>query len=341
MGLPSNPSSRKGSIFDLTQQQQQHQLPMGIGNSATSPPSDDEEKRFKPKWKGSGSNLPPQTAKQALSMLKQASSATNVSQGVQERQYYLGGGGALDSPKNLRKGSMYNLKSTESPQRKGSIYAMNVTDASDSPKRKASVYAMNVTDTNDSPKRKASVYAMSVTDTSDSPQRKASIYTMNVTDASDSPQRKASVYSMNVTDTSLTSGARQRKGSMYVTSASEAYDSPESLRKNSVMNLSTTDSPSMLRKQSIMVPPTINTTVKHQSSLSDSSSNLSSTVSSTVSGISTSYGLQLGPGQIHPKGYRLITERHGELKMGFNKIKGTVEVEVSVKQPRYTEKNIS
>lgn len=265
MGLPSNPSSRKSSVYDLSQQQQpMHQLPIGIGNNATSPPSDEEDKRFPPKWKGSGGNLPPPTPKQALYMLKQASSATNVSQGgVNERQYYLG---AQDSPKNLRKGSMFNLK------------------------------------------------------------------------ANDSPQRKGSVYTINAAETNL--GARQRKGSMYVSSntresreSRESYDSNDSLRKNSVMSGSlntSTDSPSMMRKQSMYPSSILNSSAKNLSSLSDSTSNISTTVSSTLSGISTSYGLQLGPGQIHPKGYRLITERHGELKMGFNKVKGTVEVEVKI-----------
>lgn len=37
----------------------------------------------------------------------------------------------------------------------------------------------------------------------------------------------------------------------------------------------------------------------------------------------------LGPGQIQPKGYRLTSERYGELKLGLSKVKGTVEVEVS------------
>lgn len=37
----------------------------------------------------------------------------------------------------------------------------------------------------------------------------------------------------------------------------------------------------------------------------------------------------LGPGQIHPKGYRLTSGRYGELKLGIIKIKSTVEVEVS------------
>lgn len=38
----------------------------------------------------------------------------------------------------------------------------------------------------------------------------------------------------------------------------------------------------------------------------------------------------LGPGQIHPKGYRLTSGRYGELKLGIIKIKGTVEVEVCI-----------
>lgn len=37
----------------------------------------------------------------------------------------------------------------------------------------------------------------------------------------------------------------------------------------------------------------------------------------------------LGPGQVQPKGYRLTSERYGELKLGLSKVKGTVEVEVS------------
>lgn len=36
----------------------------------------------------------------------------------------------------------------------------------------------------------------------------------------------------------------------------------------------------------------------------------------------------LGPGQIQPKGYRLTSERYGELKLGLTKVKGVVEVEV-------------
>lgn len=228
---------------------------MGIGNTATSPPSDDEDKRFAPNWKGSGGNLPPPTPKQALSMLKQASSATNVSQHMTDRPYYLS---TQDSPKQYRKGSMFNLKANDNPQRKGSVYALSSTES--------------------------------------------------------------------------TLGTRQRKASMFMASSnSEVYDSPELKRKNSVMP--STDSASLMRKQS-MFPGSINSSTKNLASLSDSSSNISSTVSSAISGIATSYGLQLGPGQIHPKGYRLITERHGELKMGFSKVKGTVEVEVRVFENR-------
>lgn len=46
----------------------------------------------------------------------------------------------------------------------------------------------------------------------------------------------------------------------------------------------------------------------------------------------------LGPGQVQPKGYRLTSGRYGELKLGFFKIKGTIEVEVSL---IYTNKNIN
>lgn len=262
VGLPSNPSSRKNSVYDITQQH----LPVGLGNAVTSPPSDDEDKRITPRWKGSGTNLPPTTPKQALSMLKQASSATNVSHGAADRQYYLGSQ-LNDSPKNARKGSMYNLKATESPQRKDSVYGLPAADNMLARQRKASVYA-----------------------------------------------------GVGVAAGGPVLGATLR--------AAEPYESPETMRKHSIMlpSTPTKDSPSMSRKPS-MVPS--NASAKNLKNLSDSSSNLSSTVSSSLSGISTSYGLQLGPGQIHPKGYRLSTERHGELKMGFSKVKGTVEVEVS------------
>ncbi|XP_058981978.1 regulating synaptic membrane exocytosis protein 3 [Musca domestica] len=230
---------------------------MGLGNAATSPPSDDESKtNFPPRWKGSGGNMLPATPKQALSMLKQASSATNVS----ERQYYLGSQ-LTDSPQNMRKGSVYNLRPDDSPQRKSSIYAMNAGETL-------------------------------------APRQ----------------QRKGSMY---VASSSSGTGTAPNAGSSLMVH--------EPLRKNSIMAPSTPDSPSMSRKSSV-VPS--NSSAKSYKSLSDSSSNLSTTVSSSLSATSTSYGLQLGPGQIHPKGYRLTMERHGELRMGFSKVKGYVEVEL-------------
>lgn len=36
----------------------------------------------------------------------------------------------------------------------------------------------------------------------------------------------------------------------------------------------------------------------------------------------------LGPGQVHPKGYRLTSGRYGELKLDFHMTKGMLEVEV-------------
>lgn len=36
----------------------------------------------------------------------------------------------------------------------------------------------------------------------------------------------------------------------------------------------------------------------------------------------------LGTGQVQPKGYRLTSERYGELRLSISKIKGVVEVEV-------------
>lgn len=200
----------------------------------------------------------PATPKQALSMLKQASSTTNVS----ERQYYLGSQ-LTDSPQNLRKGSVYNLK----------------------------------------------------VDESSTPVRKGSVYTLSATDNLASRQRKGSMYVSSGISSGVTPAGSNNTGLMV----------PDTLRKNSMIAPTTPESPSMSRKSSV-IPS--NSSAKTFKSLSDSSSNLSTTVSSSLSGISTSYGLQLGPGQIHPKGYRLTTERHGELKMGFSKIKGTVEVEV-------------
>lgn len=200
----------------------------------------------------------PATPKQALSMLKQASSTTNVS----ERQYYLGSQ-ITDSPQNLRKGSVYNLK----------------------------------------------------VDESSTPVRKGSVYTLTATDNLASRQRKGSMYVSSGISSGVTAAGSNNTGLMV----------PDTLRKNSMIAPTTPESPSMSRKSSV-IPS--NSSAKTFKSLSDSSSNLSTTVSSSLSGISTSYGLQLGPGQIHPKGYRLTTERHGELKMGFSKIKGTVEVEV-------------
>ncbi|XP_054735167.1 regulating synaptic membrane exocytosis protein 2 [Anastrepha obliqua] len=242
VGLPSNPSSRKGSILDVTQQQQQLQqhLPVGIGNAATSPPSDEENKQFTTRWKGSGSNLRPQSAKQALSMLKQASSATNV---AMQGQSGSTSGSLLsvgaDSPKQLRKGSMINLKTIAG----NSSGADNTLGPTTVLQRKGSVYAHATTERD--------------------------------TGSSGSPQRKSSIYPGG-----------------WKAGAPEA-ESP------------------LMRKGSII-------------------SSLTSTTVTTVAttGIDTDYGLKMGPGQIHPKGYRLTMVRHGELKMGFTKIKGVVEVEV-------------
>lgn len=58
----------------------------------------------------------------------------------------------------------------------------------------------------------------------------------------------------------------------------------------------------------------------------DNLSTRNSTASLNVSAVNVT----LGPGQIHPKGYRLTTERYGELKLGLFKSKGVVEVEVII-----------
>lgn len=247
-------------------------MPLGIGNTETSPPSDDEDKRFRPRWKGSGTQLPPQSAKQALSRLKQAASVSNV---AQQQSQLLGsslGDGGSNQQQTLRKGSMINLRGQDAltpgqlQQRKSSMFQLDSESSSQpSPlpsqsqplQRKGSVYMPAASDTPPmgTPTRKGSVYQRTSTDSGDnSPQRKGSIYQRTSTDSGDSPQRKQSVVK------TLSGG--------YVNAAA-------------------------------------------------------------ITGSESSYGLKLGPSQIHPKGYRLTTARHGELKMGFVKIKGNVEVEVS------------
>ncbi|XP_002035092.2 regulating synaptic membrane exocytosis protein 1 [Drosophila sechellia] len=246
VGLPSGPSSRKSSVLDLSQQHQQQlqqlqqlqlqqqqylqqQLPMGMGNADTSPPSEDEDKRYRPRWKGSGSQLPPQSPKQALSRLKQAASASNVAQDTQ------------------RQGQL--LATNPLQQRKSSMFQLNESQASPP------------------------------TTTTTTLQRKGSMYVAKVTETPPlgTPTRKGSVY--------------QRSG------VGLGVDSPGA------------DSPQ--RKQSVV------------KTLSGSYVNIC-----PLTGGESSYGLKLGPSQIHPKGYRLTTARYGELKMGFLKIKGNVEVEL-------------
>ncbi|EDW78735.2 uncharacterized protein Dwil_GK12542 [Drosophila willistoni] len=278
VGLPSGPNSRKSSILDLSQQQQQqlqqlqqlqqqqhlqqHQhlqlqqqqqhLPMGIGNTETSPPSDDEDKRFRPRWKGSGTQLPPQSPKQALSRLKQAASVSNV---TQERQSQLLGSnlGSETNPQSstLRKSSMINLRAGQEMLTAGQLQ-----------QRKGSMFQLG----------ESQLQSQSQSQTQ-SLQRKGSMYV-----GSDSPTAM---------------GTPTRKGSVYQRiSTDQCGDSPQ-------------------RKQSVV------------KTLSGSYVNVSA-----ITGSESSYGLKLGPSQIHPKGYRLTMARYGELKMGFVKIKGNVEVEL-------------
>lgn len=221
--------------LQLQQQQYlQQQLPMGVGNADTSPPSEDEDKRYRPRWKGSGSQLPPQSPKQALSRLKQAASASNVAQDTQRQGQLL-----TTNPLQQRKSSMFQL---------GESQASPPTTTTTHLQRKGSMYVAKVTETppHGTPTRKGSVYQRSGVGLSvDSP-------------GADSPQRKQSV----------------------VKTLSGSY---------------------------VNICP--------------------------LTGGESSYGLKLGPSQIHPKGYRLTTARYGELKMGFLKIKGNVEVEVGGKYP--------
>ncbi|KAH8251061.1 hypothetical protein KR026_008483, partial [Drosophila bipectinata] len=247
VGLPSGPNSRKSSILDLSQQHQQHQqqlqhlqqlqlqaqqhLPPGVGNTDTSPPSEDEDKRYRPRWKGSGSQLPPQSPKQALSRLKQAASVSNVAaQDSPTRQSQLLSTGQLQP----RKSSMFQLGETPAPTTTTTL------------------------------------------------------------------QRKGSMYVAKVTETPPLGGTPTRKGSIYQRSGAGLGADSSTLAP---------DSPQ--RKQSVV------------KTLSGSYVNVSA-----ITGGESSYGLKLGPSQIHPKGYRLTTARYGELKMGFVKIKGNVEVEL-------------
>ncbi|KQS43199.1 regulating synaptic membrane exocytosis protein 1 [Drosophila erecta] len=246
VGLPSGPSSRKSSVLDLSQQQQQQlqqlqqlqlqqqqylqqQLPIGVGNADTSPPSEDEDKRYRPRWKGSGSQLPPQSPKQALSRLKQAASASNVAQDTQ------------------RQGQL--LATNPLQQRKSSMFQLDESQASPPPTTTTHL------------------------------QRKGSMYVAKVTETPPlgTPTRKGSVY---------------QRGGVGLGVHSPGADSPQ-------------------RKQSVV------------KTLSGSYVNTCPLTASE-----SSYGLKLGPSQIHPKGYRLTTARYGELKMGFLKIKGNVEVEL-------------
>ncbi|XP_043951095.1 regulating synaptic membrane exocytosis protein 2 isoform X3 [Drosophila biarmipes] len=252
VGLPSGPNSRKSSVLDLSQQQQQQlqqlqqlqlqqqqylqqQLPMGVANADTSPPSEDEDRRYRPRWKGSGSQLPPQSPKQVLSRLKQAASVSNVTQ--------------VDSS---RQGQLLATNPMQQQQRKGSMFQLGESQA---------------------------VPAAQAPTTTTTLQRKGSMYVAKVTETPPlgTPTRKGSVY--------------QRSG-MGLGVDSPGPDSPQ-------------------RKQSVV------------KTLSGSYVN-----TSTTTGGESSYGLKLGPSQIHPKGYRLTTARYGELKMGFVKIKGNVEVEL-------------
>ncbi|XP_052847162.1 regulating synaptic membrane exocytosis protein 1 isoform X1 [Drosophila gunungcola] len=255
VGLPSGPNSRKSSVLDLSQQQQQQlqqlqqlqlqqqqqqylqqHLPMGMANADTSPPSEDEDRRYRPRWKGSGSQLPPQSPKQALSRLKQAASASNVAQ---------------DSGRQVV----------------GQLMATN-PQVQQQQQRKSSMFQLGDSQT-PSP----------TSTTTTTLQRKGSMYVAKVTETPPlgTPTRKGSVY--------------QRSG-VGLGVDNSGGDSPQ-------------------RKQSVV------------KTLSGSYVNMPA-----LTGGESSYGLKLGPSQIHPKGYRLTTARYGELKMGFVKIKGNVEVEL-------------
>ncbi|XP_064546114.1 regulating synaptic membrane exocytosis protein 1 isoform X4 [Drosophila montana] len=148
-------------------------------------------------------------------------------------------------------------------------------------------------------------------------QRKASMFQLGEGHApqsqslsqSHSLQRKGSVYVPSASDTPPM-GTPTRKGSIYQRTSTESGDSPQ--RKGSIYQRTSTDSgDSPQRKQSVV------------KTLSGSYVNVAA-----ITGSESSYGLKLGPSQIHPKGYRLTTARYGELKMGFVKIKGNVEVEL-------------
>ncbi|XP_017460883.1 PREDICTED: regulating synaptic membrane exocytosis protein 4-like, partial [Rhagoletis zephyria] len=115
----------------------------------------------------------------------------------------------------------------------------------------------------------------------------------------------------------------QRKGSVYAHTNTER-------ETGSMGSMVSGSSGSLQRKGSVYPGGRVAAGALEAEAHAGSIGSLTSTTVTTVAttGIDTDYGLKMGPGQIHPKGYRLTTVRHGELKMGFAKIKGVVEVEV-------------
>lgn len=86
-----------------------------------------------------------------------------------------------------------------------------------------------------------------------------------------------------------------------------------------------------LDRLSLSAPGSALPNMKWRGSVGNCSSSIHLPTNTAASSIKdTCTGLtKLGPGQIHPKGYRLTPGRYGELKIGFLLAKGILEIEVS------------
>lgn len=352
VGLPSNPSSRKSSIYDLSQNKAQLLALSNVGsNSAVSPPTDEEDLQLSMTmgssvrrgsgWKGSGSHLPATMSKQTLFALKQAASAININQssGATDRFSALGLSSVNTADSNSlggiypRKGSMLNLQNSVQLQQHQQLQQQH--QQLQQQHQQLQQQHQQLKQQHQAEQQAQSLLPYSL-------QSLSGHQTTNTSTPISQSVRKGSILSVEGDSTAaLATNTTLRRGSTFWGPSGTMISglgiehkrtSPQMLRKSSLMSLNASgnDSPSLQRKHSIMA---------HQSS---SNKNLCTTNADLETNTAqnqsvsmtqyTDYGLQLGPSQIHPKGYRLRTERYPELKMGFVKVKGVVEVEVSTSE---------